>query len=675
MRLRGTLPLAAILVAVAAAAQSPGRTASRQAFLWRALDSWSLPNSQAVMMQQDQFASVRAQAAGVLASNIDPKRLPLFVRYMNDGDARVRENVMLAAGRMGRPGLQLAIRGLADSTPLVRQAAVWAAAHGGPEAFELLSGHLLKEESRAVRVTLLANLWRLEGAPWQARAASYAGDDDVHLRRAAAFSLSRSGDQTARAAQRRLVTDPEPVIRATAVRGFEKGTLDEKDLAALLSTLGDTDWRVRAAACRALAAQGPVALSPEAAQRVVDALSSPHPHLAVSAIAAAASQTGIETATKLLELVHGEETWLASEAFVALAQRDAPAAVAVAKSWSESDDLWRRRAAARTATELGPEFEKRATSDAEPSVRLAWLSTLDEGATRERREILMRLVENDPDPAVRANILSLLRPAGMAPGVEDLVGFYSKWSRDSMPDARAEALIAAVAASGSTEDRAAIIALGLTDSDPAVAAMVINGARSLDLEVTLPSREPRHGSRWYEELAEWVDTPRWLDVSTNRGSFRIRLDLGVTPLTSREISDLATDGFYDGLAFHRVVPNFVVQGGDPRGDGWGGPGFVLPDEPSLEPFDSWRVGVATSGPETGGCQLFFTLLPADHLTGHYTNIGEIVAGREVLTALQVGDKILSITPLSGSDPPPLASTTVEEQAPDEATDTGADPEG
>ena len=96
------------------------------------------------MMQQDPFASVRAQAAGVMASNVDVKRLPLLIRYMNDGDARVRENVMLAAGRMGRPGLQLAIHGLADSTPLVRQAAVWAAAHGGPEAFEPLSRHLVE---------------------------------------------------------------------------------------------------------------------------------------------------------------------------------------------------------------------------------------------------------------------------------------------------------------------------------------------------------------------------------------------------------------------------------------------------------------------------------------------------------------------------------------------------
>jgi cyclophilin family peptidyl-prolyl cis-trans isomerase len=460
------------------------------------------------------------------------------------------------------------------------------------------------------------------------------------------------------------------------LRGFEQGKIDEKDLAALQTALDDTDWRVRAAACRALAAQEPVALSSEAAQKIVAAFSSPYPHLAVSAVAAAATQTRVGNAAELLGLVQSDETSLATEALVALARRDPPTAVLVAKTWFESDDLWRRRAAARTATELGAEFEKLAAADTDPSVRLAWLSTLDDGATRERRQILVGLVENDADPAVRANILSLLRPAGVAPGVEELVGFYAAWSRDSMPDARAESLIAAVAATDSTEDRAAIIALGLTDSDPAVAAMVITGARSLDLEVALPGREPRHGSRWYEELVEWVSTPRWLDVSTDRGSFRIRLDLGAAPLTSREISDLATDGFYDGLGFHRVIPNFVVQGGDPRGDGWGGPGFVLPDEPSLNPFDSWRVGVATSGPETGGCQLFFTLLPADHLTGHYTNIGEVVAGREVLTMLRVGDRILSIKALSGSAPAPLALNEVEKQMPDEVRESAETfPEG
>ena len=177
--------------------------------------------------------------------------------------------------------------------------------------------------------------------------------------------------------------------------------------------------------------------------------------------------------------------------------------------------------------------------------------------------------------------------------------------------------------------------------------MVVNGARGLGESVSFPQREPRHGARWYQDLVTWAAEDRWLDVVTDRGTFRIKLDLAATPLTSREIWDLAADGFYDGLDFHRVVPNFVVQGGDPRGDGWGGPAFVLPDEPSLVPFDSWRVGIATSGPQTGGCQFFITLTPADHLTGHYTNIGEVVAGREVLTQIRVGDRIREVRALFG----------------------------
>ena len=104
--------LTLLLSVVAVMAQTSSSTASRRIFLWRALDSWTLPVSQAVMMRQDQYAAVRAQAAGVMASNVDPGRLPLLSRYVGDGDAHVREQVMLAAGRIGPAGRSLAIHGL-----------------------------------------------------------------------------------------------------------------------------------------------------------------------------------------------------------------------------------------------------------------------------------------------------------------------------------------------------------------------------------------------------------------------------------------------------------------------------------------------------------------------------------------------------------------------------------
>jgi cyclophilin family peptidyl-prolyl cis-trans isomerase len=654
LRTRQVLGWTVILVAVVAGAQTPGSMTSRQVYLWSALDSWSLPMSQAVMMQQDPFAAVRAQAAGVMAANVDPARLPLFARYVGDGDARVREQVMLTAGRMGPAGLKLAVHGLSDATSLVRQSAVWAAAHGGEEAFGPLSEHLAKERSREVKETLLANLWRLEDAPWQPLAASYAGSDDVFLRRAAAYSLSRTDVESARLALRRLARDPEPVIRAVALRGFEKGALGAPDLEVVETALAASDWRVQTAACRVLAAQADADLSPETVRAIESLMVSPHPHLAVSAVAVAAHHPAISDSKGLLSIVNGDETWRAAVALDALARRDEMTAAVVSRRWFDSSHLWQLRAAAGVSVVLGEDAEKLAWTHEEASVRLAWLSALDAGQSGARRGTLLGLVEKDPDPAVRAQALSLLRRADALPEAEVLIDLYAAWIRDSMPDARAEALIAAVAFMEDTEEKASAIALGLTDHDPAVAAMVINGANGLGLDVVLPGREPRHGQRWFQELAAWIEEPRWLDVATNRGLFRIRLDLDAAPLTSREISDLAADGFYDGLTFHRVVPNFVVQGGDPRGDGWGGPGFVLPDEPSLKPFDSWRVGVATSGPQTGGCQLFVTLLPADHLTGHYTNIGEVVAGREVLTSLRIGDRILSITPISGREPPDLA---------------------
>ena len=103
---------------------------------------------------------------------------------------------------------------------------------------------------------------------------------------------------------------------------------------------------------------------------------------------------------------------------------------------------------------------------------------------------------------------------------------------------------------------------------------------------------------------------------------------------------LTQAGFYDGLLFHRVVPGFVVQGGDPQGTGWGGPGFTLPSEPGDAPFTRGAVGIADAGKDSGGSQFFLMHTRAPHLEGRYTRVGALRRGFEVLDALQVGDRIL-----------------------------------
>ena len=104
---------------------------------------------------------------------------------------------------------------------------------------------------------------------------------------------------------------------------------------------------------------------------------------------------------------------------------------------------------------------------------------------------------------------------------------------------------------------------------------------------------------------------------------------------------LTRAGFYDGLTFHRVVPGYVVQGGDPTATGWGGPGFNLPSEPGEGAFARGAVGIADAGKDTGGSQFFIMHARAPHLDGRYTRIGEVRDGLDAAMALVVGDRILA----------------------------------
>jgi cyclophilin family peptidyl-prolyl cis-trans isomerase/HEAT repeat protein len=128
---------------------------------------------------------------------------------------------------------------------------------------------------------------------------------------------------------------------------------------------------------------------------------------------------------------------------------------------------------------------------------------------------------------------------------------------------------------------------------------------------------------------------------TGWGPIVVALDTESTPLTSGNLYQLAKAGFFDGLTFHRIVPDFVVQGGDPRGDGNGGPGYTLPCEVSERRYRRGTVGMALSGKDTGGSQFFVTSSPQPHLEGRYTAFGEVVSGMEVVDRLLEGDRIRS----------------------------------
>lgn len=131
-------------------------------------------------------------------------------------------------------------------------------------------------------------------------------------------------------------------------------------------------------------------------------------------------------------------------------------------------------------------------------------------------------------------------------------------------------------------------------------------------------------------------------VHTSEGTFTLALDPDTAPLAVWNFADLAERGFYDGLVFHRVIPGFVAQTGCPRGDGWGGPGYTLPDEVSDLPYDAGALGMARADRDTGGSQWFVTTGPQPHLVGQYTRFGEVVDGMQVVKRLRPGSRLLDV---------------------------------
>lgn len=135
-------------------------------------------------------------------------------------------------------------------------------------------------------------------------------------------------------------------------------------------------------------------------------------------------------------------------------------------------------------------------------------------------------------------------------------------------------------------------------------------------------------------------SPTTIRMTTTRGTLRIRLLVEDAPRTAQNFVNLVKKPFYDGITVHRVVPDFVSQAGDPRGDGSGGPGYVIPCEINPHRYGEGTVGMALAGRDTGGSQLFIAHSPQPTLDGLYTTFGEVIEGLDVATGLIEGDMIL-----------------------------------
>lgn len=134
-------------------------------------------------------------------------------------------------------------------------------------------------------------------------------------------------------------------------------------------------------------------------------------------------------------------------------------------------------------------------------------------------------------------------------------------------------------------------------------------------------------------------------IETNRGNIVIALAAEHAPKTVNNFVFLAKEGYYDGISFHRVISNFMVQGGDPTGSGRGGPGYKFEDETRGNPLKhtSKVLSMANAGPNTNGSQFFITHSPQPHLDGKHTVFGTVTEGTDVVDAIKQGDTMTKVT--------------------------------
>lgn len=132
-------------------------------------------------------------------------------------------------------------------------------------------------------------------------------------------------------------------------------------------------------------------------------------------------------------------------------------------------------------------------------------------------------------------------------------------------------------------------------------------------------------------------------ISTSKGEIEVTLNERAAPTTVANFINLALRGFYDGLIFHRVEPRFMIQTGDPRGDGTGDPGYRFSGETNLRHNRPGIISTANSGPGTDGSQFFITHVPTPHLDGRHSVFGHVIRGMDVVNSIRRGDVLESVT--------------------------------
>jgi cyclophilin family peptidyl-prolyl cis-trans isomerase/HEAT repeat protein len=611
---------------------------------------------------------IAALAAGRIG---DLRATRLLVPLLADPDSTVRVRAAFALGLLrDSTAMQPLIDRLTglpalDATTAV-EAVTAVAKIGGPATGAFFAGVLggkavLSQDDREpARREIVLQSWRLGRDAPVAEILPFMDDTNPAVRWRAVYTLGRL--RAAGGAARMLVAlhDPEPYIRSLAARAFTRAYAQAAGLSP--ATVGDLLARLVSDASpqvriNALAAIGSYHDSTLVA-RIAPQLEDPIPNVQVAAADAIGNLGGGEAGKELERLVAGKGPFAVKRAaLVALAGVDSARFAAASVRWQQSTD-WRERAAAAEGAAAQPPGPKPwFLADRDGRVVAAglqaWAATVsgpDPALFAAGRQLLAH-----PDAGVRSVAADIVSRAADPADFPALAAMYARTAHDSFPDAAISALKGLVAIRTNGPGARARVDREFLQTTPRPADYLVRRWA----EEQWPEAAARWGpaypvatGRSMQEYRDLVRTfitrtdslarPKITIETEQRGSIRVELLGPDAPLTVANFLRLVDRHFFDGNRWHRVVPNFVVQDGDPRGDGFGGPGGAIRDEINMNRYDGPLLGMALSGPDTGASQWFINLTAQPHLDGTYTAFGRVVEGTGIMARITQGDLIRTI---------------------------------
>ena len=467
-----------------------------------------------------------------------------------------------------------------------------------------------------------------------------------------AFAFQRINDPRAAAVLLDLFNGEGQLTRAFAARGL--GALKNQQAAgALLAAAEDASvpLAVRVQAVRGIAALGE-ARGGAVMRRLI---TSPQldQNLQLEAIVALSRLRDRASVDLLIDLVSAQWPSVRAAALHALAQTDVDTFIS-AISALDPDAHWSVRASlAATLAELGRERAQGPLTvmlnDKDQRVIPSVLDAIAKvGATNATEVLTARL--NADDPVVRgaaARGLATIKATNAAPALTEA---FKTGQRDGLYVARTNALDALTALDPAAARPLLTSALG--DRDWAVRVRAAENLRKLDAAADVSAMRPAPPPAPDVAAIDAMIAPKFSPqayIDTSKGTIQIELAVLDAPRTVANFVSLVRKSYFRGVQLHRVVPDFVVQDGDPRGDGEGGPGYTIRDEINQRPYLRGTVGMALEWADTGGSQFFITHSPQPHLDGRYTVFGQVVSGMDVVDRLQQWDTINTIQVWDGEN--------------------------